>query len=113
MIERHPKDEVCIIGSSYSRRFGDMSLLPPGSVVCHRDCDKSSYGMIIACDDVIVTVLWSVPPQPSVFVGFKKLALPISRGMNYGKLASQIFKVEHMPSGAHTYYAKDEEDEPA
>ena len=113
MLERHPKDEVCIIGSRYSKRFGDLSLLPPGSVVCHRDCDKSSYGMVVACDDIIVTVLWSMPPVPRTDIDFTKLAAPLSRRLNYGSVAKQIFKIEQMPGGANIFYAKDEEDEPA
>jgi hypothetical protein len=105
-LERHLKDDVRIIGSRYG-----FQVVTPGSIVCHREFDKSTYGMVIHIDVDSVTVLWTLPPKDANLVGFQKLAAPLSRKVNYASIASQMFKIEQLPSGAHTYYAKDDEDE--
>lgn len=86
-----------------------MRPLAPGAVVCHREFDKSSNGMVISVVDGIATVLWTSEPE-EIDIDFSKLAAPLSRRLNYSNVAQQMLKVEHMPSGAHAIYAKDDEE---
>lgn len=104
LLNQHPKDDICILG-----RYGDKRLVAPGSMVCHREFDKSSYGMVVHVNDTDVTVLWTHEPQVSNF-DFRALASPLARGLGYAKIAQQVIKIESLPGGAHVFYAKDEDE---
>jgi len=103
-LEQHVLDEICAIG----RCYGDKKQLTPGSMVFHREYDKSSYGMIIHVDDTNVTVLWTREPKTSGF-DFRALAMPLARPIGFAKIARQLIQVDELPTGAHVFYAKDEE----
>ena len=104
----YDREELSVVGVTY----GDDVPVSPGSIVCHVDYRKSSYGIIVAIDEHHATVLWSREPPVDIDVAkFKALAAPLIRRHNYPELARQMIQVEPLPPGAMPFYAKDDKED--
>lgn len=104
-LRQHSRYDVSVVGTQHEAGLG----LAPGSQVCHDQYRQSTYGIVVAVDDMQVTVLWSKEPPVELDVAkFKSLAAPLMRRVNYSGIAKQLIQVEPLPPGAHAYYAKDE-----